>query len=113
MAPALSRIARSNESVVPCGRCAVDTLRVVSGLPELYVAVVVEADGPNSMISLGMAVAGRPDLTFYTELWPISDECAEPLAVSGLDRAAAGVAGAQCRGGDGGSLPLGQLRLGP
>jgi len=70
----------------------VDTLRVVSELlPELYIAVDVEADGPipgpYSMISLGMAVAGRPDLTFYSELRPISDEFVpEALAVSGLDR---------------------------
>jgi hypothetical protein len=60
-------------------------------LPELYVAVDVEADGPipgpYSMISLGMAVAGRSELTFYTELRPISDEFVpEALAVSGLDR---------------------------
>jgi hypothetical protein len=60
-------------------------------LPELYVAVDVEADGPipgpYSMLSLGMAVAGRPELTFYTELKPISDEFVrEALAVSGLDR---------------------------
>ncbi|MEV4492345.1 exonuclease [Micromonospora coxensis] len=60
-------------------------------LPELYVAVDVEADGPipgpYSMISLGMAVAGRPDLTFYTELKPISDDFVPAaLAVSGLDR---------------------------
>lgn len=60
-------------------------------LPELYVAVDVEADGPipgpYSMISLGMAVAGHPELTFYTELRPISpDFVPEALAVSGLDR---------------------------
>ncbi|MFF0312319.1 exonuclease [Streptosporangium sp. NPDC004379] len=60
-------------------------------LPELYVAVDVEADGPipgpYSMISLGMAVVGRPQLTFYTELRPISDDFVpEALAVSGLDR---------------------------
>lgn len=60
-------------------------------LPELYIATDVEADGPipgpYSMISLGMAVAGRPDLVFYTELKPISDEFVpEALAVSGLDR---------------------------
>ncbi|WP_345559788.1 hypothetical protein [Nonomuraea rosea] len=63
----------------------------MSRLPELYVAVDVEADGPipgpYSMISLGMAVAGRPDLTFYSELRPISDEfMPAALAVSGLDR---------------------------
>jgi hypothetical protein len=63
----------------------------VSTLPELYVAVDVEADGPipgpYSMISLGMAVAGRPGLAFYTELRPISDDFVpEALAVSGLDR---------------------------
>src|SRR5262245_39467028 len=60
-------------------------------LPELYIAVDVEADGPipgpYSMISLGMAVTGRPELTFYTELRPISDEFVpQALAVSGLDR---------------------------
>ena len=60
-------------------------------LPELYVATDVEADGPipgpYSMISLGMAVVGRDDLRFYTELRPISDEYVpEALAVSGLDR---------------------------
>jgi DNA polymerase III epsilon subunit-like protein len=60
-------------------------------LPELYVATDVEADGPipgpYSMLSLGMAVAGRPELTFYTELKPISEEYVpEALAVAGLDR---------------------------
>jgi hypothetical protein len=60
-------------------------------LPELYIAVDVEADGPipgpYSMISLGMAVAGRPEMSFYTELRPISDEFVpRALAVSGLDR---------------------------
>jgi DNA polymerase III epsilon subunit-like protein len=63
----------------------------VSDLPELYVAVDVEADGPipgqYSMISLGMAVSGHPELTYYTELRPISDEFdPQALAVSGLDR---------------------------
>jgi hypothetical protein len=63
----------------------------MSDLPELYIAVDVEADGPipgpYSMISLGMAVTGRPDLSFYTELRPISDEYVpRALAVSGLDR---------------------------
>jgi hypothetical protein len=39
------------------------------------------------MISLGMAVAGNPELTFYTELRPISDDFVPAaLAVSGLDR---------------------------
>ncbi|MBI1771766.1 MAG: exonuclease [Burkholderiales bacterium] len=63
----------------------------IKELPEIYIAVDVEADGPipgpYSMISLGMAVAGHPELTFYTELKPISDEF-DPaaLAVSGLDR---------------------------
>ncbi|MEQ4722333.1 exonuclease [Nonomuraea sp. B19D2] len=60
-------------------------------LSELYIATDVEADGPipgpYSMISLGMAVVGRPELTFYTEVRPISDEFVpEALAVSGLDR---------------------------
>lgn len=60
-------------------------------LPEFYIACDVEADGPlpgpYSMISLGMAVVGRPDLSFYTELKPISDDFVpEALAVSGLDR---------------------------
>lgn len=60
-------------------------------LPELYVACDVEADGPIpgpfSMISLGMSVAGKPELTFYTELRPISDQfVSEAVTVSGLDR---------------------------
>jgi hypothetical protein len=65
--------------------------RTMAALPELYVAADVEADGPipgpYSMISLGLAVVGRPDLRFYTELRPISEDF-EPaaLAVSGLDR---------------------------
>ncbi|MFZ6874063.1 hypothetical protein ACO0LF_18555 [Undibacterium sp. Di27W] len=60
-------------------------------LPEIYIAVDVEADGPipgpYSMISLGMAVAGHPELSFYSEIKPISEEF-DPaaLAVSGLDR---------------------------
>jgi hypothetical protein len=59
--------------------------------PELYVAVDVEADGPipgpYSMLSIGMAVAGREDLSFYTELKPISDQFVpEALKVCGLDR---------------------------
>lgn len=63
----------------------------VGDLPELYVAVDVEADGPipgpYSMISLGMAVVGRPELAFYSEVRPISDEFdPRALAVSGLDR---------------------------
>jgi hypothetical protein len=58
---------------------------------ELYVAVDVEADGPipgpYSMLSLGMAVAGRPDLHFYSEMKPISARYdPEALAVAGLDR---------------------------
>ena len=60
-------------------------------LSELYIACDVEADGPipgpYSLISLGMSVVGRPDLTFYTELKPISDQFVPAaLAVSGLDR---------------------------
>ncbi|MCG8421265.1 MAG: exonuclease [Proteobacteria bacterium] len=60
-------------------------------LPEFYIAVDVEADGPipgpYSMISLGMAVVGHDDLGFYTELKPISDDYVPAaLAVSGLDR---------------------------
>lgn len=63
----------------------------MAALPELYVAVDVEADGPipgpYSMISLGMAVTGRPDLTFYTTIRPISDEfLPEALRITGLDR---------------------------
>lgn len=60
-------------------------------LPELYIAADVEADGPipgpYSMLSLGLAVTGRPELSFYTELKPISDAFVpRALAVSGLDR---------------------------
>ena len=59
--------------------------------PELYVAVDVEADGPipgpYSMLSIGMAVVGHPEWSFYTVLKPISDEYVpEALKVSGLDR---------------------------
>ena len=62
-----------------------------SSLPELYVAADVEADGPlpgpYSMISLGFSVVGKPELTFYTELKPISEQFVpQALAVSGLDR---------------------------
>lgn len=65
--------------------------RTTNKLPELYVAVDVEADGPipgrYSMLSLGMAVVGLPDRRFYTEIRPIS-ELFQPqaLAISGLDR---------------------------
>ncbi|MGB0678220.1 MAG: exonuclease [Polyangiales bacterium] len=60
-------------------------------LPELYIATDVEADGPipgpYSMLSLGMAVVSRPDLSFYTEMKPISDDFVpEALKVAGLDR---------------------------
>lgn len=60
-------------------------------LPELYVAVDVEADGPIpgpfSMISLGMSVVGLPDYRFYSEIKPISEKfIPEALSVSGLDR---------------------------
>lgn len=68
---------------------------------EVYFSVDVEADGPipgpYSMLSIGVAVAGRraeeftpapPDAaTFYQELRPISDEYVpDALAVTGLDR---------------------------
>jgi hypothetical protein len=60
-------------------------------LPELYIATDVEADGPipgpYSMLALGMAVVGKPELNFYSEIKPISDNfIPEALAVSGLDR---------------------------
>jgi len=60
-------------------------------LPELYIAVDVEADGPipgiYSMIALGMAAVGHPELKFYREIRPISDQFVpEALAVSKLDR---------------------------
>lgn len=60
-------------------------------LPELYIAVDVEADGPipgpYSMLSLGMAVTMRDDLRFYTELKPISDDFVPAnLEVARLDR---------------------------
>lgn len=60
-------------------------------LPELYVAVDVEADGPipgpYSMLSLGMALVGESETRFYTELKPISDEFVpKALEVAGLDR---------------------------
>lgn len=60
-------------------------------LPELYIAVDVEADGPipgpYSMLSIGMSVVGRPDWTFYSEIKPISEAfIPAALQVSGLDR---------------------------
>jgi hypothetical protein len=60
-------------------------------LPELYIAVDIEADGPipgpYSMLALGMAVVGHLELAFYTEMKPISDQFVDKaLAVSGLDR---------------------------
>lgn len=59
--------------------------------PDLYVATDVEADGPipgdYSMLSLGMAVVGRPEQWFYTEMKPISEQVVpSALQVSGLDR---------------------------
>lgn len=64
---------------------------VMKILPELYVAVDVEADGPipgpYSMLSFGMSVVGQPELTFYTEMKPISDEYfPKALEITGLDR---------------------------
>jgi hypothetical protein len=69
---------------------------------DLYVSIDVEADGPvpgpYSMLSFGLAVAGRFDgkrftardpaeQTFYRELRPISERFdPEALAVSALDR---------------------------
>jgi hypothetical protein len=70
--------------------------------PDMYVSADIEADGPipgpYSMLSIGLAVAGRFDgttltvadpteRTFYAELRPISaDFVPGALAVSGLDR---------------------------
>ncbi len=58
---------------------------------EIYVSVDVEADGPipgpYSMLSLGMSVVGRPELTFYAELKPISNAyIQEAMDVNKLDR---------------------------
>jgi ribonuclease T len=58
---------------------------------DVFVSVDIEADGPipgdHSMLSLGAAVVGRVDLTFYREIKPISGRFdPEALAVSGLDR---------------------------
>lgn len=60
-------------------------------IPELYISCDVEADGPlpgpYSMISFGMSVVGHPELRFYTEIRPISEQFVpEALAISGLDR---------------------------
>ncbi len=70
--------------------------------PDLYISVDIESDGPipgvYSMLSFGLAVAGRFDgrtfeprdpeaRTFYRELKPISDDyLPEAVAVTGLDR---------------------------
>ena len=64
----------------------------MADLPELYIATDVEADGPipgpYSMLSLGIAVHGRPEVApFSTKLRPISEQyIPQALAVSGLDR---------------------------
>lgn len=64
----------------------------MTDLPELYIATDVEADGPipgpYSMLSLGMAVTGHPELApFCTKLRPISEQYVpKALAISGLDR---------------------------
>jgi hypothetical protein len=74
----------------------------VSARSDLYFSVDVETDGPipceYSMLSFGMAIAGRFDgrrfeaadpsqRTFYAELKPIGDRWVpEALQVSGLDR---------------------------
>jgi hypothetical protein len=71
---------------------------------DLYISVDIESDGPipgpYSMLSLGLALAGRFDgdtfeplepqaRTFYRELQPISDQfLPEAVAVTGLDRGA-------------------------
>src|SRR5947208_2469107 len=77
--------------------------------PDVYFSVDIEADGPipgpYSMLSVGVAVAGRFDGTFsaadptrdtfYRELRPISEQYVpEALAVSGLDRGEPGRTGA-------------------
>lgn len=58
---------------------------------EVYFAADVEADGavpgPSSMLSLGMSVVGRPELTFYVEIKPIGDVVnPKAMEVNGLDR---------------------------
>src|SRR5215471_10878850 len=65
--------------------------RATNKLPELYIAIDVEADGPIpgpfSMLALGMAAVGFTDRRFYTEIRPISEEFQpDALAVSGIDR---------------------------
>ena len=84
----------------------------MSGVPvDLYISVDIESDGPipgpYSMLSFGLAVAGRFDgqdfeerepraSTFYRELRPISDAfIPEAVAVTGLDRAALAASGAR------------------
>lgn len=80
---------------------------------DVHISIDVEADGPvpgpYSMLSLGMAVAGRFDgerfvaadpegQTFYNELRPISDTFVDDaLDVSGLDRARLVLEGADPR----------------
>jgi hypothetical protein len=60
---------------------------------DVYISIDIEADGPIpgptafSMTSLGAVVVGRPELTFYRELKPISERWDPKAAeVSGLDR---------------------------
>lgn len=61
--------------------------------PERYFSVDIESAGPMpgrySMLSLGACVVGKPDISFYVELQPISNEYVpDALRVSGfnLDR---------------------------
>ena len=59
-------------------------------LEELFFSVDVEASGPipaeYSLLSIGCAVVGRPEATFYAELKPInSNAVPEALKVAGLD----------------------------
>lgn len=67
--------------------------------PDLYVATDVEADGPipgdYSMLSLGMAVVGRPELWFYTEMMLIRDA---PTAAQAMKAAADWVNGLRAVG---------------
>jgi len=57
---------------------------------ESYISVDIETSGPipgmYSMLSFGACLVGRPDVSCYLEIQPISDHAvAEALAVSGLD----------------------------
>lgn len=57
---------------------------------EIYISVDIESSGPipgpYSMLSIGACVVGNPEVSFYTEIKPLSQNAVpEALKVSGFD----------------------------